>query len=521
MIGIVGIAGIIIAKNQRDLAAQPKSAFATTAIPLSDVTPEAVLGLAQVGQLSVNGTIKVNGALILKPQDLPQTANSGEIFYDKTTNQIYYYNGSQFSQLATNATVVTGINNAAGAITLGSGLTLSNNVLSSNVDPSSLTGGVLSIQGQSGNITLTGGTGITVSGTTITNSGVTRLAGITGDIAVGPGLGISGSTLTNTLNIDTNTPTELEIINNGNGTIYINKLGAGAGGTVALGPVAPQTDSSTNTSININKTGASGGLVSLAVSGSPTFVVSRTGEITYGSIDYSKVLNTPGLGVTSLGTVNGSISLGIGLNIDVPTKTLSIDIPSAGNFVADVTNPNVDSYQNANIKLKSKNSAYTAVDISGTTGQTADVLQVKADSVANSLFAVSAAGVSTFQPSANATSSFRIYNSSATPGSSIPIFSVNSSLNRVGINNANPQYALDVNGVINASDSLKVNGVDVCTTAGCLTIDQAGNFVKNDKQIDIGRLENIALVNGPQPNFYIASNGRSIKGRTRTTNCWR
>jgi hypothetical protein len=59
--------------------------------------------------------------------------------------------------------------------------------------------GVLSFQGQTGAVNLTGN-GITISGTTLTNTGVLSFQGQTGEVTLtkGSGIGISGATISNT-----------------------------------------------------------------------------------------------------------------------------------------------------------------------------------------------------------------------------------------------------------------------------------------------------------------------------------
>jgi excisionase family DNA binding protein len=63
----------------------------------------------------------------------------------------------------------------------------------------SATGGVSSLQGSTGAISLSGGSGISLNGLQITNSGVLSLQGDTGDVTLsaGNGISISGTTITN------------------------------------------------------------------------------------------------------------------------------------------------------------------------------------------------------------------------------------------------------------------------------------------------------------------------------------
>lgn len=156
-----------------------------------------------------------------------------------------------------------------------------------------LTGGVSSIQGQTGAITLTGGNGIVIEGTTFSNSGVLSVGGQTGQINIGQGLSVSGGTLVNTGVIGLTSPNSSININNAGNGIYELTVGP-TSGTVALGPSSAQNDPSNNSSIHINKTG-SGNLLQFAVNGVDKFVIGQNGIVgtRYGGtgVDASTVQN--------------------------------------------------------------------------------------------------------------------------------------------------------------------------------------------------------------------------------------
>jgi len=79
------------------------------------------------------------------------------------------------------------------------------------------------------------------------------------------------------------------------------------------------------------------------------------------------------------------------------------------------------------------------------------------------------------QPSADSTSVFKVQNAANTT----TLLDVDSLNSRVGIGTATPAYALDVVGDINASSTLKVGGVTVCTSAGCTGATTSGSFINN------------------------------------------
>lgn len=212
------------------------------------------LQVASAQSLAINGQLKVNETLVLSPTTAPTSPVTGEIYYDQKTNQPYVYTGSEFVSLSG----VSSLGGAQGALNLGSSLQVSGNTLSvsssllQSVSGSLNSPRVSSLQGLTGKVTLTGGSGIAISGTTISNSGVISLSSIASSLIVN---------------------------DDGHGNYTIDTT---AGGTVVLGPSAAQVDASDYNAIDINKTGV-GNLLNLASSGKAVFTVNQTGAVSIGA----------------------------------------------------------------------------------------------------------------------------------------------------------------------------------------------------------------------------------------------
>ena len=313
---IAGIAGLSLAYGK---VLQPKAAglagvnanYNAASIPLSDLIKAGNITVDPAGSLSVNGQLRVNGGFVLDPAIQPATATSaaGQIYYDRTDNRLRYFNGQVYVDVLGGPDKTT-LGGQSGNITIGPGLNLNGNQLSSVPAVPS----VLSLQGQTGAVTLTNGGGISITGTTITNTGVTMLGGQTGNVGVGNGLSAAGGTLLNTGVISfVSGSAALTVTHDGSGNYSISDIESGVGGNVALGPLAPQDDAGINPSIWINKSG-SGNLLQLSTGAVPVnrFVVDNSGAIISGTIGFNQVIAKPNF-INSIDTAAGDILLGTGL----------------------------------------------------------------------------------------------------------------------------------------------------------------------------------------------------------------
>lgn len=131
--------------------------FNVVQLPLKQVNPPNI-SVDNASSLKINGRLEVTDSVVLTPSLQPTNPIIGQLYYDKTSNQLAYYNGQQFLPLgggsATNATT-TSITNVTSAAQSG--------VLLQTTSPG--------VQ-QTGNFNISGtGTLGTLATTTITSNG--------------------------------------------------------------------------------------------------------------------------------------------------------------------------------------------------------------------------------------------------------------------------------------------------------------------------------------------------------------
>lgn len=141
-----GMLWLLALINQRE--AEIKNAvseFENTQLQLEGLVADKFTTAAE---LTIFGQLTIDGGLVITPSDAPSNPKAGQIYYDQTTDQLQYYNGTEFVVLDEQESV-TEVGN-----------------------PPATTAGVLSFQGRTGNVTLTAGSGIVISGTTISLASV-------------------------------------------------------------------------------------------------------------------------------------------------------------------------------------------------------------------------------------------------------------------------------------------------------------------------------------------------------------
>ena len=189
LVGGVSAYFTIAHKKQQNNNGAAVNQYGTIRVPLNDLVEGKKLTLGGNATVTINGPMQLNDSLNLTPSLQPTGAKAGQIYYDQTTNQLAYFNGSTFVFLTSSPVGgVQSLGGATGPITLGDGLTIQNGQLAVTPTQSATTPttntGVLTVQGESGDVALTAGPGIIINGTNFSNSGVISVAAGTPNVHV-------------------------------------------------------------------------------------------------------------------------------------------------------------------------------------------------------------------------------------------------------------------------------------------------------------------------------------------------
>jgi hypothetical protein len=339
--GVAVVFAITRSQSEETPSANSTGNYGTVTIPLDEIIAGKNLDLAGAANVTINGPIQLNNGLRVAPSLQPTGAQAGQIYYDRSTNQLAYFNGEQFVFLTASTeeqgglqtlTGVQSLGGAEGDLTVGGGISIDGNQLSNS--------GVLSVQGQNGDVTFTAGPGIVINGTTFSNNGILSIA--------------SGSP-------------NLTVANDGNGNVTLSvTTGSGtitsSGGTVGRVPLftaAQNIESSiiTQSGLTVTITGdlsvVTGGLTlsnaltvsnggtgasslatngvlvgngtaavsAVAAGGSGLCLLSTNGAPTWGACP-------GGAGVTTLNGLSGAVNIA---NASAAGSTVTIDDASTSN----------------------------------------------------------------------------------------------------------------------------------------------------------------------------------------------
>jgi hypothetical protein len=485
IIGAIGVFVTLTQNKQRNNATGSNAdKFGTVKLPLDELISGKELTLAGAANVTINGPMQLNAGLSLTPSLQPTGAKAGQIYYDQTNNQLAYYNGSGFVFLtAPDAqTGIQSLGGSTGAIALGSGLTISNNQLASS--------GVLTVQGQNGNINLTAGPGMLINGTNFTNTGVLSVAAGTPNVTVGndgngnvtisvdtpiAGTGTvtsSGGTaghiplFTGSQNIEDSIVTQSGLTVTINGDLSVvtgglslsNALTVPNGGTGANSLATNGVLVGQGTAAVTSVTAGGPGLCLLSTAGAPTWGACPSGT-----------------GVNSLNGLNGALNLA---NASGAGSTITIDDAST-------TNKGIASFNNINFTASS--GAINTVQNINTT--------------ATPTFA----GVNTNNITPSAALTVGISAQTALLQGSTTTITSNGVGNNIVLNSAGTielQDDTNVTGSIATSGDLAVNGGDI-TSTGALNITPAG-------ALTIGAAsQTLTLQGGAATSFRATSGGNT------------
>ncbi|HEV2412974.1 MAG TPA: hypothetical protein VGS28_04210 [Candidatus Saccharimonadales bacterium] len=304
-----------------------KGSFNAMELPLGQLANGSQLNIQSSHNLVINGQLDVNNSLVLSPNGQPTNAVAGQLYFDQKTDELSYFNGSQFVNLLGSSQSNSALNGSRGIINLGNGLTSSGGQIFNS--------GVLSLQGQAGQINL--GSGLAMNGSTlsVTQSGNVSTGGAggaAGSLAVFTG----GQTLGNSLISQTGATVTVNGGLNVTGNVNLtNPLGVVQGGTGV----------SSLASDDLVVGGGTGALSTIAASSAGQCLLSTNGAPQW--------VNCPGGTFSSLDGLAGNLTLadstGSGSTVTIDTASNTQEgIASFNNTNLIVTTGQVDTVQDIN-----------------------------------------------------------------------------------------------------------------------------------------------------------------------------
>ncbi len=228
---------------------------------------------------------------------------------------------------------------------------------------------------------------------------------------------------------------------------------------VQLAPGSVQADSSTNSSIFLNKTGGSGNLLQLQRGGNNAFVVGYDGTLATKTLSNSTsailVQNATNLSIMQLDTTNQRLGVGDLTSTNGPLQTLHVqgNAGSGGTVAARITNLQAGTTATPN---------YIGLEFNGYNNQARALIRVDERS------------------SSTLASQLRIYvNDSA--GTLQERMMVDTAGNiRIG-SSAGLTYKLNIAGDVDltSGSAYRIGGTSICTSSGCTPASGSTNYIQN------------------------------------------
>ncbi len=420
LLAVLVINHINASKKIKTVDSITNSNYAVTNVPLNNLSVTSAQNqlsqLTQVSQVTLNGSLHLNNATVLTPIDKPTNPIAGEFYYDKNSNQPYYFNGNQFISMSTPSQLVNSIDGLSGAIQLGAGLQITNGQIAlSQAFPSSL---VTNVQGTANQVIASGSSG---------------------SIALSLPQDISTTSSPTFAGLNLSTPLS---VNNG-GTGSNNSSGSRSN----LGAAASGVNSDITSLTNLSN-------------------ISSNSSLTIGS--NTQVLSLQGSATTLSDVANSYIST---LTFTVPTQNSTIIIPNTSGTIC-LEGSTSCGFASSSAAFIQGGNTFGATATLGTKDNQGLNLTTNG-SVTESL---SSSGTVIFRPTTNATNSFQVQNAAGNDNLLVGD-SINT---RVGIGIAAPQYTLDVAGDVNISSgsSYRINGSVVCSNIGCTPSGGSNSYVQ-------------------------------------------
>lgn len=261
----------------------------------------------------------------------------------------------------------------------------------------------------------------------------------------------------------------------------IDDIAAGLSNKVSLQDASPGTAQVGNVNI-------AGTLIAGLVQGSGAGLTSlNASSLATGTVDNARLSTT----VTRLGQT-------IPLSAIQPTILSSLNnITSNGGNIDVIAGSNVTVTSNGTNKTITISAAGGSGDISGVTagdglqgGGTSGTVTVAVDGTVARLSGASANSQTfvgnnqIFKNNIDSTTAFVIQNAAGTNN----ILVADSLNNRLAVNQAAANYALDINGDVNltAGNAFRINGAPICTSGGCSASAGSGNYIQNSTSQQVG-----------------------------------